>query len=238
MAYSRALQRVGEVAHGRKWEWPWREALEVRASTLVHAFCHETGADLTVASIKLCWESAPRALYWQRESGPTAHIITYLDELAVCIPSLDVWDQLVWPTAATISRALTEAELYGYCRGQVVDLSPVMLVAQFWVTEEGGAYLCTARALVFEGSVLAYNPAMNEAEWVPVCSLANDLSWTKERSTVALANYVLCIPAEAAQIARLRASQIVSCPSDNSSTSAEEEESWHPDTQTMDTDPE
>ena len=49
MAYSCALQWVGEVAHGRKWEWPRREALEIKASSLVHAFWCETGADLTVA---------------------------------------------------------------------------------------------------------------------------------------------------------------------------------------------
>ena len=175
VAYSHALQWVGEAVHGRKWKWPRREALEVRASPLVHAFWCEMDADLMVASIKLCWEPAPRVLYHQRENGPTTHIITYLDELAVCVPSLDAWDQLVWPTMAAIPCALTEAELYGYCQGQVVDLSPVMPAAQFWVTEEGGAYLCTVRALVFEGSVLAYNPTMNEVEWVPVCGLANDL---------------------------------------------------------------
>ena len=177
MAYSCALQWVGEVAHGQKWEWPVREALEVKASPLVCTFWHKTGVDLIVASIKLCWEPAPRALYSQRESGPTAHVITFLDGLVVQVPSLNAWDQLVWPPAVAIPWALTEAELYGYCHGQVVDLSPMMLVAQFWVTEEGGAYLCIARALVFEGSVLVYNPAMNEVEWVPMHSLANDLTW-------------------------------------------------------------
>ena len=33
-------------------------------------------------------------IYCQRESSPTAHIITFLDELAVRVPSLNVWDQL------------------------------------------------------------------------------------------------------------------------------------------------
>ena len=235
VAYYHTLQRVGEAAHGWKWEWPMREALEVKASPLMRAFWQETGADLTVASIKLCWEPPPRALYHQRENGPTAHIITFLDELAVWVPSLNAWDQLVWPPVAAVPWALTEAELYSYCHGQAVDLSPMMPVAQFWVTEEEGAYLCIARALVFEGSVLVYNPAMNEAEWVPVCGFTNDLTWAKERSTVALANYVPCIPVEAAQIARLRAHRIVSCP-DDSSTS-EEEEAQHPKPQTMDTEP-
>ena len=149
---------------------------------------------------------------------------------------------MVWPTVAAILHALTEVELYGYCQGQVVDLGPMMLAAQFQVMEEGGAYLCTVRALVFEGSILAYNPALNEAEWVPVHGLANDLSWAEERSTVALANYVPCIPAEVAWIARVGAGRIISCPSDNDSTSTEEEEVQHSDTQSTDpptdTDPE
>ena len=59
------------------------------------------------------------------------------------------------------------------------------------------------RALVFEGSFMAYNPAKNEAEWVPVHGLANDLTWAKERSAIALANYVPCIPEEGAQITGL-----------------------------------
>ena len=38
VAYSHALQWMGEVAHGRKWEWLRREALKIKASLLVHAF--------------------------------------------------------------------------------------------------------------------------------------------------------------------------------------------------------
>ena len=56
MAYSHALQWVGEAACGWKWEWPAMEALEVKVSPLVHAFWEETGTDLTVACVKLCWE--------------------------------------------------------------------------------------------------------------------------------------------------------------------------------------
>ena len=182
-----------------------------------------------------CWEPAPRAIHRKRENGPTAHIITFLDKMAVWVPSLDAWDQLVWLSRAAVLQALTEAELYGYCCSQAVDLSPVMPVALFRVTEEGGAYLYVARDLVFEGSVLANNPTMNEAEWIPVCGLANDLTWAEERSTVALANYVLHALAEAAQIARLGACRIVSC---LDSSSSEEDEARHPEPQTTDTEPE
>ena len=129
MAYSHTLQQVGKAAHGQKWEWLMREALEVKVSLLVHAFWEETGMDLTMACIKLCWEPTPRAIYRKREDGPIAHIITFLDELVVWVPSLDAWDQLVWLPTAAVPWALTEAELYGYCHGQVVDFGPMMPVA-------------------------------------------------------------------------------------------------------------
>ena len=164
IAYSCALQWVGEVVHGRKWEWPKEEALEIKASMLGHAFSCETDVDLPMASVKLCWEPTPRALYHQRDNGPTTHVISYLNELAVCVPILEAWDQMVCLTTADIPCALTEAEWYGYYQHQAVDLGPMMPVAQFQVTEEVRAHLCTARSLVFKGSILMYNPALNEAE--------------------------------------------------------------------------
>ena len=102
-------------------------------------------------------------------------------------------------------RALTEMEQYGYYRGQAIDLEPIILAMQFRVTDEAGTYLCAVWALVFEGSVLAYNPTRDEVEWVPTCGLTNDPTWVEEKSAVALANYVMRIPQEAAQIVRLGA---------------------------------
>ena len=58
VAYSCMLQQVGEAACRRKWEVR-REALEIKASPLVHAFWHKTDVDLTMASVKHCWEPAP-----------------------------------------------------------------------------------------------------------------------------------------------------------------------------------
>ena len=128
-----------------------------------------------------------------------------MDELAIQVPSLDAWDQFVWPLATAMLRALTEAELYGYCRGQAVDLRPVMPVVQLRVMDKVGTYLCVAWALVFEGSVLAYNPTRDEVEWVPVHGLTNNLTWAEERSAIALANYMPRVSQEAARITRLGA---------------------------------
>ena len=97
-------------------------------------------------------------------------------------------------------------------------------------------YLCTARALVFKGSILTYNPALNEAKWIPPRGLANNLSWAEERSAVALANYIPHALKEAERIARLRVGRVVSCLGDNSSTMSMEgeEESQFSDAPSMD----
>ena len=123
--------------------------------------------------------------------------------------------------------ALTEAEQYDYHHSQAVDLGPVMLATQFRVTDEVGTYLCAAWALVFKGSILAYNPTRDKAEWVPTCGLANDLTWVKEKSAMALANYVPCVSQEVARIARLGA--LVSWPANSSSSEEEDEEPEDPE---------
>ena len=77
---------------------------------------------------------------------------------------------------------------------------------------------------MLEGSILAYNPVINEAEWIPMKGLANDLSWGEERSTVALANYVLHAQKKGKRIARLGVRRVVSSPDDDMSTMSMEEE--------------
>ena len=83
-------------------------------------------------------------------------------------------------------------------------------MVQLRATNEVGTYFCVAQALVFEGSILAYNPARDEVQWVPMHGLANDLTWAEERSAVALVNYMPCVSQEVAQIARLGTCQLVS----------------------------
>ena len=117
-----------------------------------------------------------------------------------------------------------EVEQYGYHHGQAVDLGPIMPATQFRVTDEVGTYLCAVWALVFEGSILAYNPTRDEVEWVPMCGVANDLSWAEEKSAVALANYAPRVSQEGSRIARPRAHCLVSWPDDSSSQEEEDNE--------------
>ena len=110
VAYSHTLQRVGEAAHRQRWEWPVGKMPEVRVSPLVHAFWEETGIELAAACIKLCWE-LPLSVFRRRERGPVAYAITFVDELAMWVPSLNAsTDQFVWPPTAAMPWATMEAE--------------------------------------------------------------------------------------------------------------------------------
>ena len=196
-------QRVGEAVHGRRWQWPKGKAWEVAVSPIVRAFWEETGMEPTITCTRLCWELMPRAVFRRRKRGTVSHAITFLDDMAVPVPMLDAWDQFIWPPSAAVPWTTTQVEQYGYCCGNTIDLGAVMPAMEFRVTDEEGTYLCMARALIFEGSILVYDPARDEVEWVPTHGVTNDLSWAEERMVVVLANFVPCASQEADHITEL-----------------------------------
>ena len=219
--YSHALQRVEEAM--RSQQWPKGKVQDVKVSPLVRAFWEETSLELAASCTRLCWELLLRGVFRRRERGAISHAITFLDDMAVRVPTLDAWDQFVWPPSATMPRAATEVEQYGYHCRNAMDLRAVMPAMEFRVTDEEGAYLCVVQGLIFEGSILAYNAARDEAEWVPTCGVANDLSWVEERTAVTLANFVPCIPQEVDRITELRAPCLLGWADDSPSEEDDEQ---------------
>ena len=124
--------------------------------------------------------------------------------MAVHTPTLNAWDQFIWPPSAAIPWTTTQVEQYGYHCGNAVDFGAAMPVMEFRITDEEGTYLCAACGLVFEGSVLAYDPTRDEAEWVPAHGVANDLSWAEGRMAVALVNFLPHAGQEVDHITELR----------------------------------
>ena len=203
-AYSRTLQLVREAVHGWQWQWPKGKVWEVAVS------------GFAASCTRLCWELPSRGVFRRRERGAISHTITFLDDMAVHVPMLNTWDQFVWPPSVAIPQATMEAEQYGYHHGNAIDLSTVMPVMEFRVTDEEGPYLCVVQALIFEGSILAYNPARDEAEWVPTHGGANDLSWAEERTVVTLTNFVPHVPQEADPITELGTHHLLGWSTDSS----------------------
>ena len=130
-------------------------------------------------------------------------------------------------------RATTEVEQYGYCRGNTMDLSAVMPVIEFRVTNEEGSYLCVVWGLIFEGSVLAYNATRDEVEWVPTRGVTNDLSWAEERMAVTLENFMAHVPQEVDHVTELRARHLLGWADDSLSAEDEEQTQEEEDEQTQ-----
>ena len=70
--------------------------------------------------------------------------------------------------------------------------------AWFCISQPTGEFVCMARGLLFEGSILASDPTSNEAEWIPVWGTAEDLSQAEEASARELSNMVLLDSADEA----------------------------------------
>ena len=87
----------------------------------------------------------------------------------------------------------------GYIRGHVVDLGHVLPSLFFHISKPDGEFICMAWGLKFEGSILAYDPTTNRAEWIPVWGSAGDLLLAEEASAQELSNIVLHDPSEVLQ---------------------------------------
>ena len=133
-------------------------------------------------------------------------------------------------------QATTEVEQYGYHHENTVDLGAVMPAMEFRVTDEEGSYLCVAWGLIFKGSVLVYNAARDEAEWVPACGVTNHLSWAEERMAVTLVNFVSCIPQEADCITELGACCLLGWADDSPLEEDDEQTQEEEDEQTQEED--
>ena len=85
-------ERNGSCWGGMHWWCPLDPPMP-----LVRAFWEETGIELAASCTKLCWELPLRGVFRRRERGAISHVITFLDDVAMHVPSLDAWDQFVWP---------------------------------------------------------------------------------------------------------------------------------------------
>ena len=124
------------------------------------------------------------------------------------------WD--ICPPTPTVLNIGQFIEQYGYHHRNAIDLGAVMPAIEFRVTNEAGTYLCMVRALIFEGSILGYDPTRDEVEWVPARWVANDLSWAEERMAVMLVNFVPHTPQEADCIVELRTHCLLAWTDDSS----------------------
>ena len=110
-------------------------------------------------------------------------VISHLDQPAKHLPTRWAWDELVFLPPPAKPHMPRRSGHLGYIRGCLVELGWTLPSLQFYISQQDGEFVCMVRGLLFEGNVLAYDPATNEAEWIPVWGSASDLSPAEEGST-------------------------------------------------------
>ena len=159
-----------------------------KVSFLVKAFIGVTGVWITPESTMSCWTSPLVHVPHQRDEGVLAHVISYLDEIASHQPLHRAWDQFVWPPPSSMHPTPSQDQPLGFIQGCIMELGLTMPPMQFHVSSPSREFLSYAQGLLYEGTVLAYDPTMNSPEWIPVCGTASDLTWVEEASAMALCN--------------------------------------------------
>ena len=180
---------MGEAADGRTWR-PNGRHFTLQISLLIDAFLEVTNADVMEADVVCCWSELPKPIPLQRDESAFAHVISYLDNLAQCLPTRKAWDELVCLPPSTVPCTPCWTGHLGYIQGQVVELGPLLPSTWLCISQPGGQFICVALGLLFEGSMLAYNPVSNEVEWIPVQGMVSDLSQVGKTSARELSNMV------------------------------------------------
>ena len=190
LAYARALQHMGEAVEGRTW-CPIGMHFIPQVSLLVDTFIKEMGAELTELRIASCWGQPAAEVLLQKQDGPFTDVIAYLDDLVQCVLTQKVWDELVFPAPLTEPSMPHKSNHLGYILGCMVDLGGALPPLRFRMTEPSSKFVGVAHGLLFEGNILAYDPASNGMEWVPVRETVNDLSPVEDSSAQELSNITL-----------------------------------------------
>ena len=95
LAYARALQHMGEATDRRTWN-PSGLCFTSQISPLVDTFIEETGAELIKLNIASSMGQPLVEVLLQKQDGPFADVITYLDDLVKHVLTWKAWDELVF----------------------------------------------------------------------------------------------------------------------------------------------
>ena len=153
-AYACALQRMAKASMGRR--WIAHEGIRVpKISRVVDVFLHATGTRIPPDIIRQCWPAQQTEMPMQNLDGIRRDIVYKLDEVATRGMSPIAWDPFAFPlTDDTCWRE----EALCYRPGKTLDVRACMPGFNLMFQDDKGEYTYSGRALIFEGSMLVYDP--------------------------------------------------------------------------------
>ena len=153
-AYACALQCVAEASVGRRWI-SYRGIRVPKISRLVEIFLHATGTRVSLNIIRQCWPARCDEMPVQNLDGIRQDIIHKLDEIAMRYTSTITWDPFAFPQ---MDQEYWREEALCYRPGKTLDIGTRMPGFRLMLQDDKGQYPHSGRTLIFEGSMLVYDP--------------------------------------------------------------------------------
>ena len=225
-AYTCALQRVAEASVGRR--WISEGGIRVpKITRVVEVFLNATGMWVPLNRIRKCWPAWRKNIPVQDLRGVRQGIVRKLDEIATHDTSKIAWDQFAFP--------LTDQEGWGeevlcYRPGKTLDVRTHMPGFRLMLQDDSEQYPHAGHTLIFEGSMLVYDPQWDIAHWVPIRGTSATLTMPELHAAYDLNNFVPS-PSSEFEPTRPSSTQIVKCipggaESDTNSSAIDSGDEW------------
>ena len=118
-----------------------------------------------------------------------------------------MWDPFAFPL---MDDTCWREEALCYRPGKTLDVRVCMPGFKLMLQDDKGEYPYSGRALIFEGSMLVYDPQRDIAQWVPVRGMSATLTMPELRAANDLNNMVP-LPLSVLPVAKLPSTEIVKC---------------------------
>ena len=186
-AYVCALQHMVEASMG----WRWITEGEIRVPNItrvVEIFLNATGTRVSPNIIWQCWPAQHENTPVQNLEGMRQSIVHKLDKTATQCTSSITWDQFAFPQT---DQEYWREEALCYCLGKTLDVRTRMPGFRLMLQDNKGQYPYSSCALIFEGSMLVYDPQRDIARWVTIQGTSATLTMSELCAANDLNNMVL-----------------------------------------------
>ena len=185
-AYACALQRMVEALVG--WRWISEGGIRVpKITRVVEIFLNTTGTWVPPNRIWQCWPTWHKNTPVQNLEGVRQSIVGKLDKTAMQDISTIAWDQLAFPQT---DQECWREEALCYCPGKMLNIGTCMPGFRLMLQDDKGQYPHSGHTLIFEGSILVYDPQRDIAQWVPIWGTSATLTMPELRAANDLNNMV------------------------------------------------
>ena len=185
-AYACALQCVAEASMDRR--WITEGGIRVpKIARVVEIFLNATATWVSPNIIWQCWPAQHENTPVQNSEGVRQSIISKLDETAMRVTSTIAWDQFVFPQ---MDQEYGREEALCYRPGKTLDVGARMLGFRLMLQDDKGQYPYSSHALIFEGSMLIYDPQWDITQWMPIRGMSATLTMSELCTAINLNNMV------------------------------------------------